>query len=50
MDPTTHFAINRKVVHEVFDDEIVIINLDNGNYYTLTQTGADIWGLVETGA
>ena len=38
------------VVSEVFDDEIVIIHLENGVYYSLDQNGALIWELVQQGA
>ncbi len=47
---STRFRVPKKVVYEAFDDELVIINLDNGNYYTLTGAAADIWQLVEAGA
>jgi len=39
-----------KVVHETIDGETVILNLDNGNYYSLIGTGAHIWDNVEKGA
>ena len=46
-----HFKINKpKVIHEVFDDEVVVVNLSSGSYYSLEKVGADIWGLVERGA
>lgn len=38
------------VVAEVFEDEIVIIHLDKGTYYSLTQSGALIWKLLHQGA
>ena len=45
------YRINRpNVVYETFDDEIVIINLDSGNYYSLDKAGADIWDFIERGA
>lgn len=51
MNSPVRFRINRPaVVHEIFDDEAVIINLDSGNYYSLDRAGADIWGFVESGA
>jgi hypothetical protein len=31
------------VVHEVFDDEVVIINLDSGIYYAVSGIAAEIW-------
>ncbi|MBI4773742.1 MAG: PqqD family protein [Deltaproteobacteria bacterium] len=45
------FSINtHKIVHEVIDDEVVIVNFDNGNYYSLNGVGADIWRLIEKNA
>ena len=38
------FSINSpKVVHEIFDDEAIVINLDTGDYYSLNRPGAEIW-------
>lgn len=38
------FRINSpKVVHEMIDGEVVIVNLDRGDYYSLVKAGADIW-------
>jgi hypothetical protein len=37
------------VVDEVFDDEVVIIHFDTGNYYSLDSVGTEIWGLIESG-
>lgn len=39
-----------KIVHENIDGETVILNLDDGNYYSLVGTGADIWECLENGA
>jgi hypothetical protein len=40
-----------KVVHETVDGEVILIQLDTGNYYSLRGSGADIWALLErTGA
>lgn len=39
-----------RVVRETFDDEVIIINLDSGSYYSLDEVGARIWGLLEEGA
>lgn len=38
-----------KVIHEQFDDEIVIANLESGRYYSTDQTGASIWALAIAG-
>jgi hypothetical protein len=51
VDPLKRFKINRPiVVDEVFDDEVVIIHFDTGNYYSLDSVGTEIWGLIESGA
>ncbi len=51
MNTSMRFLINApKVILETFDDEVVIVNLDSGNYYSLDKVGADIWGLLESGA
>jgi hypothetical protein len=43
------FRVNEpNVVYEAFDEEIVAVNLDTGNYYSLSGTGPNIWvGLAE---
>lgn len=38
------------VIHETIDDEVVIINLDKGHYYSLDGCGARIWKGVVGGA
>lgn len=51
MDTNGRIRINiPQVVHETIDGETVILNLDNGNYYSLVGTGAHIWDYVEKGA
>jgi len=42
------FRINTpKISHETIDGEVVIINFDNGNYYSIDKVGAEIWWLIE---
>ena len=51
MRTNAHFRINiPKIVHETIDGEAVILNLDNGYYYSLDGIGADIWGYIEKNA
>jgi hypothetical protein len=38
------------VVREAFDDEVVIINLDSGTYYSLNGSGVAVWTTIENGA
>jgi hypothetical protein len=39
-----------RIVHDTFDDEVVVINLENGCYYSLTGSGPEIWAAVGRGA
>jgi len=43
------YKVQPKVVRECFEDEVVVINLESGNYYSLNGTGAEIWRELETG-
>jgi len=45
------FRINKPhVINEIIDGEVVILNLDTGNYYSMDKLGADIWELIEGNA
>lgn len=46
-----YFAINSPhVIRETFDDdEVVIVNLNSGSYYSLEKVAAEIWHLLEKG-
>ena len=51
MDSSSRFKIkSTKLAHERIDDEVVIIEFDTGNYYSLEKIGADIWEWIEQGA
>ena len=51
MRADARFRINvPKVAHETIDGEVLIINLESGNYYSLLGVGADIWSLIQRGA
>ena len=44
MESQIVYQIDRSnVVSEMFDNEVVIINLDNGNYYSYDGVGVEIW-------
>lgn len=50
MDTQRRYRINApKVIHETFDGEQVIINLDTGIYYSLDKIGSSIWGMLAQG-
>jgi len=38
-----------KVVYEAFEDETVLINIDSGNYYSFSGSGALIWDRIVSG-
>lgn len=41
------FRINGpNIIHETIDNEVIIINLKTGIYYSLEKAGADIWNLI----
>ena len=44
------YRVNQsKVIFEAFEDEMVLINLDSGNYYSFSGSGAVIWDLLAAG-
>lgn len=48
MDKDCRFKVNQpSVVYENFDDELVLINLDSGNYYSFEDVGAYIWERIQ---
>jgi hypothetical protein len=50
MTSTQHFRIKKpNVIFESFDNEVVLINLDNGNYYSIQGVASEIWELIEGG-
>ena len=51
MQSNTCYRVNKpRVVHEIIDNEVVIIDFETGSYYSLNGAGADIWALLEHGA
>jgi hypothetical protein len=48
--PSRRYRVNRsKIIFEAFEDETVLINLDSGNYYSFSGSGALIWDLISSG-
>ena len=37
-----------KIVHEAFEDEVVIVNLETGTYYSVEGVAAEIWTRINT--
>ncbi len=36
-----------KVIYETYDDEVVLINMESGNYYSLNRTAGRAWASIE---
>lgn len=49
VDPTSVVSRNEAIVFTDLDDTIVMMDVDEGQYYELDQVGARIWTLLETG-
>lgn len=48
MPPEKRVRINSPpVIHEIIDNEVVIIHFDTGNYYSLKGVGVDVWRFIE---
>lgn len=41
--------IHPKVVSDKFDDEIVVVSLESGFYYSFRKTAMEVWSLLQTG-
>ena len=51
MQSATYYRVNKpRVVHEIIDNEVVIIDFETGSYFSLNGVGAEIWALLEHGA
>ena len=50
MSVDVRYRVNKpNVILEDFDDEVVIVNLASGNYYSVDAVGAEIWTMVQKG-
>lgn len=49
MDTNTLISRNKDIVHSYLDDNVVMMNIEKGNYYKLNDTGTKIWEVLESG-
>ncbi|MGB3642248.1 MAG: PqqD family protein [Rivularia sp. (in: cyanobacteria)] len=50
MSKSKSFKVNSpKVLSAAIDSEVVIVNLDSGDYYSLLKTGVEVWSAIEKG-
>lgn len=50
MAASDRYRLTNDVIHETFEGEVVIANLQGGSYYTLDGAGADMWAGLIAGA
>lgn len=51
MNLQTRFSINTpNIVCEIFDNEVVAVNLDVGIYYSITGWSAKVWQMIQNGS
>ena len=50
MSDSSSFKINTVYIsHETIDGEVVMVNLNNGSYYSMDKAGAVIWNYIDKG-
>jgi len=49
MDDGAFTVDGHRVVHETIDDEVILIDLETGTYYSLEGSGSEIWSLLIVG-
>lgn len=47
--PTNQYCISPAIVSEHFDDEVIIVNMSRGHYYSLRGSAAVVWQGLEAG-
>lgn len=47
--PVRYRINSPKVIHQIFETEVVIVNLETGNYYSISGSGIEAWRQVEAG-
>jgi hypothetical protein len=48
VDPSSRYIINApRVAHQVIDNEAIIIDFESGAYFSVDQTGAQVWELLD---
>jgi hypothetical protein len=51
LSSVTRYGISKpQIIREQFDEEVVIVDLDSGNYYSLSGAGGEVWSGLEKGA
>ncbi len=50
LSPFVKYRVNTpKVIHQTFETEVVIVNLESGNYYSVGGSGIEIWRRLQEG-
>ena len=44
----TRYQVNKKdIAYETFDNEVIVLNLSNGHYYSLENSAAELWQMLQ---
>ena len=49
MTSDEHYTINPSVRTRELDDELIVLDLDQGEYYSLNSSGAEVWKALGAG-
>jgi hypothetical protein len=50
LSSTTSYTVSKpEIIREQFDEEVVIVDLDTGSYYSLSGAGGEVWSAIESG-
>jgi len=49
MDKSSLISRNREIIHDYLDEHIVMMNIENGQYYRFNEVGTRVWELLENG-
>lgn len=51
MSSSASYIVSKpEIIREQFDEEVVIVDLDTGSYYSLSGVGGEVWNAIENGA
>ncbi|MDD5727380.1 MAG: PqqD family protein [Victivallales bacterium] len=50
MDEASRISSNSEIEFNYLDGNVVMMNVENGNYYNLNKVGSAIWDMLDNGA
>ena len=49
MNATTIICRNKEILHTYLDQEVIMMDVENGNYYHFNPVGSSIWEYLDSG-